>query len=95
MAITNAAGIPTGKRPTIKAICEKHGPQLDPDYPTEDDGQGNEVPKASLTNAETAAVFEAITRRFWRDLIVAHEADEAAEVARLAAVAANAADPFA
>jgi hypothetical protein len=95
MAITNAAGIPTAKRPTIKAICIKHGPALDPAYPTEDDGQGNQVPKTDLTNAETAEVFEQITRKFWRDLITGHEAEEAAEAARLAAVGANAADPFA
>jgi hypothetical protein len=92
MAITNAAGIPTAKRPTIKAICEKHGPTFDPEYPTEADGV---TPKASLTNAETAVVFEAITRKFWRDLISSHEAEAAAEAARLTALAANANDPFA
>lgn len=91
MSLTNPTAIPTAKRDTIKAICITHGPRLLGDrYPTNNDGE----PKATLTNAETAAVFEQITRKFWRDLIVQHEADAAAQAARQAAIDGNAADPF-
>lgn len=91
MAVTDPSAIPANKRDTIKAICVTHGPRLLPDrYPTDAEGQ----PKTTLTNAEAAQVFEHITRKFWRDLIVQHEADAAAESARRAAIEGNATDPF-
>ncbi len=91
MALTNPTAVPAGKKATVKAICETHGPNLLGDAYPQVDG----VPKDTLTQAEVAEVFEHITRKFWRDLIAAHEADAAATTARDTALAANAGDPFA
>ena len=91
--ITNPSNIPTAKRAAFKAVLERIGPMLIPTkYPKEADGT---TPKASLSAAEANAVFEQVTREFWRQQLEAHEAVAAAEAARQAAVDANAADPFA
>ena len=88
---TTPANIPSSRRASVKAACEKYGPiLLGGRYPQE---AGE--PKANLTTAETGAVFEAVTRKFWRDLIATQEAEQAAEQARADAIASVGDDPFA
>jgi hypothetical protein len=94
--LTDPMAIPAAKRDTIKAVLVQHGPRLaESVYPTEDDGNGNQVPKTVLTNEEAATVFEHVTRRFWRDHIAAYEASQAAEAARQTALDDNVDDPWA
>lgn len=94
--ITDPKSIPASKRDTIKAVCERHGPNLLGDrYPVTTDADGNTVPKTGLTNAEAANVFEQITREFWRQQIEAEEVQQAAEAAAATARDQNKEDPFA
>lgn len=93
--ITNPTAIPVAKQDTVKAVLAKYGPSLASSvYPTEDDGDGNQVPKTSLTNGEAATVFEHMTRAYWRDQINAYEANEAASTARQASLDSNTTDPW-
>lgn len=71
--------IPTPATQRAKAAIAKFGPQLVGDkFPK--DGEGN--PKTNLSDAEAVAVGEAMLRRFLRDMVKQHEAEEAVENAR-------------
>lgn len=92
MAITNPSGIPAQFLDDLRETLQAVGPRVAPDvYPV--DGNGN--PETALNNQQAAQLFEVITRRFWRDQIRSHKAQQAAEQARETAIGAVGDDPFA
>lgn len=90
--ISNPASIPEAKRDSIIAVLQRFAPSLVPAaFPLDENGE----PVAVLNAEQVDALFEAVTRKFWWDLITQVEVELAAETARDTALAANTDDPFA